>query len=229
METIDRNQSEHTVLQEKKEGFSATCSECLQPASKHVADVSGAVLCAECAAAYYLACAGCKGLVPQDEARERDGSSYCAGCVQKAVETLAPHALDEGELEALVREYVSLHSEHKRISDRLEEIKELLKAAAALKQRIGGAVTLRAGEAVVRCSYTLRYKCDLKKVEALADALGRERFDSLFERTIAFKPVKENLEEFLADSGASEAMREAVLDAIGKTEVPSLSVPLRNR
>ncbi len=237
MEATERTQSNKSAPREKSqhpdreggvlEEINATCSECLQPASNTVADASGATVCAECAALYYLACAGCQGLIPQDEARERDGSSYCAGCFHKAVETPGVTPPDEEELEALVIEYVSLHSEHKKISDRLDEIKERLKAAAALKQRIGGAVVLRAGEAVIRCSYTLKYKCDAEKVEALADALGQERFASLFERKVSFNPVKDNLEEFL--TGASDAMREAVLDAIEKTEVPMLIVPRRKK
>ena len=225
MEATDRTQRKQTAPRQNEKLSKVNCSECLQPTQNPVADASGAVLCGECAKAYYIACAGCQGLVPQDEARERNGSPYCAGCFQKAIETLAPPAPADEELEALVTEYVSLHSEHKIISDRMEEIKERLKAAAALKQRTDGAVTLRAGEAAVRCSYRSSYKCDEEKVEALADLLGPERFASLFKRKVSFSTIKDNLEEFLADAeDGNDVMRKAVFDAVEKTEGTTLNV-----
>ena len=200
----------------------ATCCECLQPASNAVMDLSGATLCRECAEVHYTACAGCLGLIAQDEAMDRDGALYCAGCFQKAGAAQGIELPDEEETQALITEYVSLHSEHKKLGERLEEIKERLKAAASVRQRTGSAVTLRAGEAMVRCSYTQKYKCDSDKVASLEPVLGSERFASLFERKISFNAIKGNLEDFLA--GNDEAV-EAVRDAIEKTETVSLFVP----
>ncbi|HXG67505.1 MAG TPA: hypothetical protein VNO70_20550 [Blastocatellia bacterium] len=197
------------------------CAECLSPAVNVVFDSNGEPLCGECAAAYYVECAVCRGLIPRDEAVTRDGAACCGACAEQAAGVEAP---DDAEVEALVSRYLALYPEHKRISDEMEEIKERLKLAASLRERVAGAVTLRGGDGAVRCNYTVKVKCDPEKTAALEAALGQERFAALFEKKVTFNAVKDRLEAFLSDEEADAHLREAVREAIEKVETPSLSI-----
>ena len=128
-------------------------------------------------------------------------------------------------IESLIAEYTSLHTEEKRINDRIEVIKEQLKSAAAIRQREGNAVTLRAGDAAVRCNYRTSFKCDTESAEALAQLLDEEQFSSLFERKLSFNPIKDRLTQFLSGTDeATQEVREIVRAAVRETETVTLSV-----
>lgn len=201
------------------------CVECEQPAAAPRLSRAGAQLCAECVAAYYVACAGCAGLVAKDESQSRADSAYCPDCFSKPAGAAGAAGVDESLVETLIAEYTSLHAEEKKISDRMEVIKDQLKAAAAARGREGNAVTLRAGDAAIRCSYRVTLKCDADSAAGLAQLLDEEEFSALFERKTTFNPVKDRIEQFLA--GADEAGREArdaVRAAVRETETVTLSV-----
>ncbi|MDX6268967.1 MAG: hypothetical protein QOD28_190 [Acidobacteriota bacterium] len=202
------------------------CVECLEAATETIASRCGETLCANCAKSYYVACARCRGLVPQDEALMRDDAVHCSDCDAEALaQSAASDAPDDAELETLVSEYIGLHAEEKRIKDRLDEIKEQLKAAAAARERVAGAVTLRGEDGVVKCSFKTNLKCDPEKVGALENRLEPDAFAALFERKISYSPVKEQLEKFLSnDTGTDANLRELILAAVERTETPTLTV-----
>lgn len=194
-----------------------------------VVDRTGAALCRGCAAEFYAACAACGGLVPRDEAlvRAPDAAAVCVEChARGAASPGGEPAPPEEEVEALVGEYVALHEESKRLGARMEEIKERLKLAARARPRVAGAVVLRAGEdAGVRCSYSVRTTYDAGKLEAVEAMLGGAEFAALFERKVAFSPVKNSLEEFLSSSDDEHgAAREAIRAAAQHTETATLNV-----
>ena len=203
------------------------CVECLETVSDAVVTTGrrGETLCAECAKNYYVGCSVCGGLIPQDEARSRDDAVYCSDCEALALKANAPDAPDESEVESLVTEFIKLHAEEKRIKDRLDEIKEQLKAAASARERVAGAVTLGGAEGAVKCSFKTNLKCIPEKVSALEAQLEAERFAALFERKVSYSPVKDNFEKFLSnDAGADANLRALVLAAVEKTETPTLTV-----
>jgi hypothetical protein len=186
---------------------------------------AGASLCAECVAAYYVACSDCGGLVAKDESLSRGNLIYCSDCFSNPSGATGAGTVDETLIETLIAEYVSLHAEEKRIGDRMEIIKGHLKNAAAAKQREGNAVTLRAGDAAIRCSYRASLKCDADSAEALAQLLDEEEFSRLFEQKTSFTPVKDRIAEFLSDADEShQAARDAVRAALRETETVTLSV-----
>jgi hypothetical protein len=192
-------------------------------------DRGGATLCRACAGEFYVACAGCGGLTPRDEAlaRAEDEGLRCTECFARSGaggEEDAPPS-DE-EVGALVGEFVALHAEKKRLDERLEEIKETLKRAASARPRISNAVLLRAGEdAGVRCSYSVKTAYDPEKLSAVEELLGPEGFEAIFERKVSFSPVKDKLEEFLSAAGEEyEAARAAIAAAARQTEVTTLNV-----
>jgi len=202
------------------------CAECLGPAERPVAARGGATLCGACAEGYYAPCAACGLLVPQDEAVEKESRLLCAECAAAALPFVAPEDVpDEATVETLVAEYVALHAEEKRVKERLEEIKEQLKIAASVRQRVAGAVTLSGGGGAIKCSYKTALKCDDEKVAALERALDTEQFESLFQRSVKYAPVKENLERLLSDASGDHAeFRELVRAAVERTEQSSLTV-----
>lgn len=203
----------------------AICAECESSAAIVLVSLAGASLCAVCVEAYYVACAGCGGHLPQDEALRREGLAYCSRCFSKPFGESAAGADDETPIEALIAEYVELHAEEKRIGDRLGEIKEKLKNAAAARRREGNAVTLRAGEAAIRCSYRTTLKCEAESVAAIAQLLDEAEFSALFERKTSFTPLKERIAEFLASADQThEQTRQAVRAALRETETVTLSV-----
>jgi len=196
----------------------AVCAECEHAAADGLFSLAGAGLCESCVEAYYIACSGCSGLVPKDESMRRGGMAFCANCFASPVDNAT-------DAQSLITEYVALHAEEKRISKRIGEIKESLKAIAASQQRVGNAVTLRAGDAAVRCSYRVSLKCDTQVVEALEGVLDKEEFTRLFERKTSFNAIEDGVREFL--SGGDEAHREArelLRKAVREMETSTLNV-----
>lgn len=203
------------------------CAECLEPVASDAAVASrrGEMLCAVCAKNYYVACAACNELIPQDEARTHDDAVYCFDCEAQALRAKAGDVPDESELDALVSEYIALHREEKRVKDRLDEIKEQLKAAASVRARVAGAVTLSGGEGAVKCSFKTSLKCIPEKVSALEQQLEPEKFAAFFERKVSYNPVKDELEKFLSHTDGGDAnLRESILAAVERTETPTLTV-----
>ena len=203
------------------------CAECLEALTGDDALVGrrDETLCAACAKNYYVACASCNGLIPQDEARIHADAVYCFDCEAQAVRAKAVDAPDESEVQTLVSEFIALHGEEKRIKDRLEEIKEQLKAAASVRERVAGAVTLSGEEGAVKCSFKTNLKCIPEKVSALERQLEPDAFAALFERKISYSPVKDQLEKLLSNEGGTDAnLRESVLSAVERTETPTLTV-----
>lgn len=219
METSIESQSEPG----KNSG--ALCVECLEPRASALVTRHGAPLCQPCAEAFYLACTACSGLIPRDETAEREGSLYCLECLTAASAAPGAEPLTEAEMEALVAEFVALHAEEKKISARLDEIKARLKAAADGRPRVAGAVILRAGEQAVKCGYSTRINWSTEKLIPLEAMIGAEMLASLFERKLSFTPIKEQLEEFLADTAqANAAAREAIRAAAEVREQATLTV-----
>lgn len=204
------------------------CAECLETVADAAAAVAGRrgeTLCAVCAKNYYVACATCDGLIPQDEARTHLDAVYCFDCEALALRAQAVDAPDESEVDALVSEFIALHGEEKRIKDRLDEIKEQLKAAASVRERVAGAVTLSGEEGAVKCSFKTNLKCITEKVSALEQQLEPDKFAALFERKVSYSPVKEQLEKLMSDDGGTDAnLRELLLAAVERTETPTLTV-----
>lgn len=218
---------EQIVMPEATPLLLLRCAECLETlaAEAAVAARRGETLCAACAKNYYVACASCNGLIPQDEARTHDDAVYCSDCEAQALKAKAGDVPDESEVETLVSEYIALHGEEKRIKDRLDEIKEQLKAAASVRERVAGAVTLSGEEGAVKCSFKTSLKCISEKVSALEQQLEPDKFAALFERKISYSPVKDQLENFLSNDGVTDAdLRESVRAAVERTETPTLTV-----
>ena len=206
-------------------GTAVQCAECERSSSNMLLSRAGASLCGECVAAYYVACSDCGGLVAKDESLPRANLIYCSDCFSNSSRATGAGTVDETLIETLIAEYISLHAEEKRIGDRMEVIKDQLKNAAAAKQREGNAVTLRAGDAAIRCNYRTSLKCDADAAESLARLLDEEEFSRLFERKTSFTPVKDRIAEFLNDVDEShQAARDAVRAALRETETVTLSV-----
>ena len=206
------------------DGTVQSCAECLASVSAAVSTQNGASLCQECAEQFYCTCAGCGGLIPQDEAVLRNGALCCVPCLGQPGSEDAAEALSEAELSALVAEFSQLHAEAKHLNDRLEEVKEKLKRHAASQPRIANAVLLRAGEYMVKCGYTVRSNYNAEKLAAVETMLGAEQFMELFERKITFSAVKENLEAFLAgEAEETAAARAAILAAAERKESATLT------
>ena len=186
----------------------------------------GETLCPGCAKNYYVACAACHSLIPQDEALTQTDVVYCTDCAAQALGANAGEILDEAEVETLVAEFIELHTEEKRIKDRLDAIKEQLKAAAATRQRVAGAVTLGGEGGAVKCSFKTSLKCIPEKVSALEAQLEPDKFATFFDRKVSYSPVKDQLEKFLSgDGGGTDAdLRQTVLAAVERIETPTLTV-----
>jgi DNA repair exonuclease SbcCD ATPase subunit len=163
-------------------------------------------------------------LIPSDESLMRDGLTLCADCHAQAPATVSDSGLLENPA-ALISEYIALHAEEKRLRTRMDELKETLKQIAAMQQRVSNAVTLRAAEQAVKCSFRSTLKCDQELVETLAQRLAEREFDELFERKVSYSPHKERVREFLsrADDEQSEA-RELLRSAITEIETATLTV-----
>ena len=206
------------------DGTVQSCAECLASVSATVSTQNGARLCQGCAEQFYCVCAGCGGLLPQDEAVLRNGALCCVPCLGQPGSEDAAEALSEAELSDLVAEFSRLHAEAKQLNDRLEEVKEKLKRHAASQPRMANAVILHAGEYMVKCGYTIRSNYNTEKLAAVETMLGAEQFMELFERKITFSAVKENLEAFLAgEAEATAAARAAILAAAERKEIATLT------
>jgi hypothetical protein len=185
---------------------------------------NGASLCPQCAEQFYRTCAGCGGLIPQDEAVLRDGALCCVQCLTTPVSNDDAAALSDEALAALVAEFIRLHAEAKQLNDRLDAVKEQLKRHAASQPRMANAVVLRAGEHAVKCGYSVRVNYNVDKLAAVEVLLGMEPFTALFTRKLTFSPVKESLDAFLAsESPATAAARDAILAAAERTEVVTVA------
>jgi hypothetical protein len=132
------------------------CVECLGPVSTAVHAQNGASLCPQCAEQFYRPCAGCGGLIPQDEAVMRDGALSCVQCLAAPISENNAAALSDEALAALIAEFVRLHAEAKHLNDQLDAVKEQLKRHAASQPRVANAVLLRTGEHAVKCGYSVR-------------------------------------------------------------------------
>ncbi len=200
-----------------------SCAECLAPVNTIVNAQNGAHLCPQCAEQFYRPCAGCGGLIPQDDAVLRDGAFCCVSCLVPAVSDEGAAALSDAELSALVAEFIQLHAEVKQLNDRLDAVKEQLKRHAASQPRMANAVMLRAGEHAVKCGYSVRVSYNGNKLAAVEALLGTEPFTALFTRKITFSPVKESLDTFLAsEAPGTAAARAAILAAAERTEIATV-------
>lgn len=201
------------------------CEQKINSAMKSTTTRAGAAVCLECIAAYYVACAGCEQFIPQDETQARAELIFCAECYAKPRGVLGASSLDQSGVESLIAEYTSLHAEEKRIGTRMDEIKEQLKDVAANQPRVSGAVTLRAGDQAVKCSFRTTLKCEAEIVEKLAETLEQNEFGELFERKVTYSPHKEKVQEFLSTiDGEHEAARELLRTAVRETESATLTV-----
>jgi hypothetical protein len=206
------------------DGTGHPCAECLGPVSAVLYAQNGASLCPQCAEQFYRPCAGCGGLIPQDEAVLRDGALYCVQCLAAPISEDGAAALSEDALAALVAEFIRLHAEVKQLNDRLDEVKEQLKRHAASQPRIANAVLLRTGEYAVKCGYSVRVSYPAEKLAAVEALLGTEPFIALFARKITFSAVKEPLDAFLASEAAdTAAARAAILAAAERTEIATVT------
>ncbi len=210
---------------------SLICVECEKTATNMISTSAGAMLCEECITSYYIACAGCEQFIPQDETQRRADLVLCAACYAKPPDVRSADSLDQSGIESLIEEYTALHAEEKRIGTRLEEIKELLKEIASTQPRVSGAVTLRAGDQAVKCSFRTTLKCDAEAVEKLAETLNENEFGELFERKVTYSPHKERVQEFLKSTdGAHEEARTLLRAAVREIESATLTVvPVRKK
>ena len=205
---------------------SVVCHECETPVSEPAAIVRGKPICGVCLEEYFAPCNDCREFVAKDEAVIRDGIVRCPDCASKAAVPSGSRVPADEELRQLVDEYVALHTEKTRVDERMEDIKELLKAAAYTRERVAGAVTLKSETASVKCSFASRLKADQDRVAALESVIGTDRFAALFERKVTFNPNKAAVEAVLAGkSDDDEDVRQAVAAAVEVTETPTVTVP----
>lgn len=201
------------------------CVECEKTALNMIPTAAGAMLCEECITAYYILCAGCEQFIPQDETLTRADLVLCAACYAQPPGVAGVDSLDQSGIESLIAEYTALHAEEKRTAARLEEIKEQLKDVAATQPRVSGAVTLRAGDQAVKCSFRTTLKCDAEAVERLEQTLDKNEFGELFERKVTYSPHKEPVQEFLSGTDdAHDEARELLRAAVRETETATLTV-----
>ncbi|HEY7495409.1 MAG TPA: hypothetical protein VIH59_30420 [Candidatus Tectomicrobia bacterium] len=200
------------------------CAECLAPVTTAVHTQRGTRLCQQCAEQFYLPCAGCGALIPQDEAVVRDDAPCCVQCFAAPASKDAAAALSDEALSALVAEFIRLHAEAKQLNDRLDEVKEQLKRHAASQPRVANAVMLRTDEHTVKCGYSVRVSYNAEQLAAVEAILGPEQFAALFTRKITFSAVKEPLDAFLAHEAAdTAAARAAILAAAERTEIATVT------
>jgi hypothetical protein len=206
------------------DGSGQACAECLEPVKTAVHAQNGASLCTQCAEQFYCPCAGCGGLIPQDEAVMRDGALCCAQCLAASISKDDAGALSEEALAALVAEFIQLHAEAKQLNERLDAVKEQLKRHAASQPRVANAVLLRTGEHAVKCGYSIKVTYNADKLATVEALLGTEQFTALFTRKMTFSAVKESLEAFLArEAPDTAAARAAILAAAERTEIASVT------
>lgn len=201
------------------------CAECLKAADVVIPARGGQVVCQQCAAQFYIACAFCGELVPRDDAAQRDEKPCCPACLNAPEQNDEAAPLSEEELAAAVAEFHRLSAEEKRVREQLEAVKEKLRRHAATQQRTGNAVTLRAGEQAVKCGWSVTISYDSERLAAVETMLGAERFAELFTREMKYSAIKEKVEEFMkTDAPETAAARAAILEAQKKTESPRLTI-----
>ena len=206
------------------DGSGQACAECLEPVKTAVHAQNGASLCTQCAEQFYCPCAGCGGLIPQDEAAVRDGALCCVLCLAAPISEDGATALSEDALAALVAEFIQLHAEAKQLNERLDAVKEQLKRHAASQPRVANAVLLLTGEHAVKCGYSIKVTYNADKLATVEALLGTEQFTALFTRKMTFSAVKESLEAFLArEAPDTAAARAAILAAAERTEIASVT------
>ncbi len=220
--------------QQEPNTVSFMCAECEQKinsATNNTTTRGGTAVCLECITAYYVACVGCEQFIPQDETQTRTALVLCTECYANPPDVAGAGSLDQSGIESLIVEYTALHAEEKRTVARLEEIKELLKDVAATQPRVSGAVTLRAGDAAVKCSFRTTLKCDAEAIEKLEQTLDQSEFGELFDRKVTYSPHKERVQEFLSSTdGAHEESRELLRAAVREAETATLTiVPVRKK
>ena len=182
-----------------------SCAECLGPVSTAVHALNGACLCPQCAEQFYCPCAGCGGLIPQDEAMLRDGALCCAQCLAASVSRDDAVALSDEALAALVAEFIQLHAEAKQLNERLDAVKEQLKRHAASQPRVANAVLLRTGEHAVKCGYSIKVTYNADKLATVEALLGTEQFTALFTRKMARACVRSVRHSFIIPARAVAA------------------------
>ena len=187
------------------DGTGEQCAECLGPVSAPVCAQNGARLCPQDAEQFYRPCAGCGGLIPQDEAVLRDGALCCVQCFATPASEDDAAALSDEALSALVAEFIRLHAEANQLNDQLDAVKEQLKRHAASQPRVANAVVLRTDEDAVKCGYSVRVSYSAERLAAVEAMLGTEQFTALFTRKITFSAVKEPLDASLASDAADTA------------------------
>ncbi len=209
----------------------AECDSAFDVAAHGATTKTGISICLACSTAYYTGCAECCSLIPLDEALTRGDLRLCAECYAKPPDVAGAGSLDQSDIELLIAEYTVLHAEEKRVGSRLEEIKDQLKDIAATQPRVSGAVTLRAGDQAVKCSFRTTLKCDAEAVERLEQTLNKNEFGDLFERKVTYSPHKERVQDFLSSTdGAHEDAREMLRAAVRETENATLTVvPVRKQ
>jgi cell division septum initiation protein DivIVA len=154
----------------------------------------------------------------------RDSALCCVQCLTEPVSKDDAAALSDEALAALVTEFIQLHAEAKQLNDQLEQLKEQLKRHAASQPRMANAVQLRTGEHAVKYGYSVWVSYNAEKLAAVETLLGPEQFAAFFTRKIAFSPVKESLDAFLASEAAdTAAARAAILAAAERTEVATVT------
>ncbi|MFN7949155.1 MAG: hypothetical protein U0Z53_27625 [Blastocatellia bacterium] len=201
------------------------CVECLETADALIAVRGGQVLCQQCAGRFYIACAFCGELTPQDDAARRDDKPCCPACLNAPQESETDAPLSAEELAAAVAEFHRLNAEEKRVKEQLEAVKEKLRRHAATQQRTENGVTMRVGEQAVKCGWSVTITYDSRKLAAVETMLGAERFAELFTGEMKYSAIKENIEEFLkADAPETAAARAAILEAQKITESARLTV-----
>jgi hypothetical protein len=202
----------------------AQYAECLGPVSSNVQAQNGTILCPQYAAQFYCPCAGCGGLIPQDEAVLRDGVLCCVQCLAALGSGEGAAVLSDRALAVLMAEFIQLHAEVKHLNERLDAVKEQLKRHAASQPQVANAVMLRTGEHAFKCGYSVRVSYHADKLAVVEALLGTEHFTALFTRKITFSAVKESLDAFLASQAAdTAAARAAILAAAERTETTTVT------
>ncbi len=195
------------------------CIECEEASTDLRPARGGGGVCPACAAVFYVECGACHELFPRDESKEADGVAYCVGCYGDAFGPAG--SMSEEDVEVLVAEYARVDAEQKKLDARLKELKEMIKAVAATRERVANAVVLGTGESRVTCSFSVSYKCDDDQAAALETVLGAERFSALFKRSITvIKPGVDKLLKGDEDPEIVDAVR-GVLDTV---ETPRITV-----
>jgi hypothetical protein len=156
-----------------------------------------------------------------------DGVVYrCPNCKSSATNQVEV-SYDAAEVAGLVDEYVSLHAEEKRVKEKMEAIKEQLKAIAEAQSDSKKPVVLAGsdGTSGVKCTYRTSLKADAEKVAELQDCLGQELFAMLFSEKLSFDVNKSNFEKLVsADAELPEDVRRQIEAAVKISVSATLNV-----